>query len=204
MENYSLADVAAATGNNGGFCGGNGEWLGMIFLFALVFGFGRNGFGYGGNGGGEPVTESGLCNAMNFNNLENAVGRLGNMQSLQFTQLTNGLANAGYENLRNFNSIQSSIDNCCCGINQNIDALRYEGALNTASINANTTAGIQKILDKMCEDRFAAQNNRIQSLELQLALSGVVRYPNGYTYNAGPSPFCGGCCNGNGVGIGNI
>lgn len=27
-------------------------------------------------------------------------------------------------------------------------------------------------------------------------MNNVVRYPNGFTYNAGMSPFCGGCCSG--------
>ena len=31
---------------------------------------------------------------------------------------------------------------------------------------------------------------KIQSLELAQAMNGVVRYPNGWTYNAGTSPFC--------------
>jgi len=44
-------------------------------------------------------------------------------------------------------------------------------------------------------DKFEAMQNRINQLELQNALAGVVRYPNGWTYNAGNSPFCGGCTN---------
>jgi len=40
-----------------------------------------------------------------------------------------------------------------------------------------------------------AMQNRINQLELQNALQGVVRYPNGFTYNAGASPFCGCGCN---------
>lgn len=76
--------------------------------------------------------------------------------------------------------------------------MRYEAALNTASINANTTAQTQKILDALCADKLAAQSARIQQLELNQALCGVVRYPLSMTYNAGFSPFCHnqGCCNG--------
>lgn len=71
--NYSLADVAAATrgANDYDSMGAGGWWV--IILFALIFGYGNNGFG--GRGGypyGEPVTEAGLCNSMNFNNLEDA------------------------------------------------------------------------------------------------------------------------------------
>lgn len=49
----SAADVAAVTGNNGGFGFGNGDgawWLLVLFLFA--FGGGWNNNGFGGNGGG--------------------------------------------------------------------------------------------------------------------------------------------------------
>lgn len=93
---------------------------------------------------------------------------------------------------------------CCCaqkllmteqnaGTNANIAQSRYEAAMNTAAINANTTAQTQKILDAMAQNRIEAMQNRINQLELAQATSNVVRYPNGWTYNAGPSPFCGGC-----------
>lgn len=56
MPDYSLADIAAATGNggnnngnNGGFGDGNGAWW-LLVLFALLGGFGNNGNG-GGRGG---------------------------------------------------------------------------------------------------------------------------------------------------------
>ena len=65
--------------------------------------------------------------------------------------------------------------------------------MNTASINANTTAQAQRIIDAITENKVEAMQNRINQLELQNALQGVVRYPNGWTYNAGNSPFCGGC-----------
>ena len=61
-----------------------------------------------------------------------------------------------------------------------------------AQSNANTTAGIQKILDKMCEGEKAQMAARIQQLELREAMQGVVRYPTAYTYSAGRNPFCAG------------
>ena len=103
---------------------------------------------------------------------------------------------------------------CCCdtkmliaetgaGINAGIAQNRYEAAMNTAAINANTTAQTQKILDAISSNRIDDLQNRINQLELQNATSNVVRYPNAWTYNAGPSPFCSynpGC--GCGVGFG--
>jgi len=65
--------------------------------------------------------------------------------------------------------------------------------MQTAEINANTTAQTQKVLDAIMGNRIEAMQNRINQLELQNQLAGVVRYPNGWTYNAGTAPFCGGC-----------
>lgn len=69
----------------------------------------------------------------------------------------------------------------------------YDAALRDAATNANITAQGQKILDAIMGNKIEAMQNRINQLELQNQLQGVVRYPNGWTYNAGNSPFCGGC-----------
>ena len=80
-----------------------------------------------------------------------------------------------------------------CNILRAIDGINYNAAMNTASINANTTAVGQKILDAIVGNKMEAMQNRINQLELQNQLQGVVRYPSGWTYNAGNNPFCGGC-----------
>ena len=67
--------------------------------------------------------------------------------------------------------------------------------MQTASINENTTAQIQKVLDAITANKIEAMQNRINQLELQNQLGNVVRYPNGFVYNAGQSPFCGCGCN---------
>lgn len=73
--------------------------------------------------------------------------------------------------------------------------------MNTAAINANTTAQTQKILDALSADKISALQGRINQLELQNAVAGVVRYPTAMTYAYNANPFCGcnaGCgCNGN-------
>ena len=193
MENLSAADVAAVThpgyGCNDGFgFGGGGLWL--FAILALMWGgggvFGRNGVD------GRVATVEDLANQSNFTRLEGQV--LANGQAIQSTatNLYNGICNLGYEMASKFGETDKQIAECCCGINRNIDGVRYENAINTAAINANTTAGIQKILDKLCEDRAAAQTARINQLELQQALCGVVRYPLSTTYNAGV-PFAQPC-----------
>jgi hypothetical protein len=85
---------------------------------------------------------------------------------------------------------------CCCSVQRAIDGVNYNNALNTAAINENTTAQTQKILDAITGNRMADMQNQINQLQLQQAVSGVVRYPSASTYYAGTNPFCGCGCPG--------
>ena len=109
-------------------------------------------------------------------------------------------------------AVQQGIANqneCCCqtkqliqgvaaDINAGIAQNRYDAALNTAAINATTTAQTQKILDAITGNRMADMQSQINALELQNQLASVVRYPNN-TFYAVPSP-----CFNTGCGCGNI
>lgn len=205
----SLGDAMALTGERGNGFGGNGDWLAMIFLFALIFGFGGNGWGGRTAPAEPPVTESGLCNAMNFNDLQNTVGRGFDMVDTRFTNTQNGLANLGYQELQNTMATQATINGvgadlasqistvasqqaqCCCQTQRAIDGVNYANAMNTAQIEQSVNAGTQKILDAICGNRMQDMQNQINQLQLQASLAGVVRYPTNFAYSAGPSPFCG-------------
>ena len=71
---------------------------------------------------------------------------------------------------------------CCCNTLRAIDSVKYDNLQNT-----------NKILEAMSQNKIEALQSKVQSLELAQATGNVVRYPNAWTYNAGPSPFCGGC-----------
>ncbi len=195
-DGVSLADIAAVTDkNNDGMFGssGGGMWI-FALLILLLIGGGGGFFGGGRNVNGTPVTEAGLCNAMNFNNLENAVGRLNDSLQSDYMGLQNGLCNLGYETLRNFNNTQQQLAECCCTTQRAIDGVNYNGAINTAAINANTTAQTQKVLDAIQQNKIESLQAQVQQLQLQAQMTGVVRYPNGYVYTAGNSPFCANGC----------
>lgn len=170
---------------------GDGSFM-WIFALLILF-WGGNGWGNRGNG----VTEADLCNANSFNELKNSVGRLSDQTANMYTGLQNGLCNLGYTNLENFNATQRQLADCCCTTQRNIDGVRFDMANYTAAINANTTAQTQKILDTLCQNKIEAQAQRINQLELQQAMCGVVRYPQATTYTAGVNPYftsgCG-CC----------
>lgn len=191
----SLADIAAVTDKTNGMFGGadGGMWI-FALLILLMIGGGGGFFGGTRNLNGEPVTEAGLCNAMNFNNLENSVGRLNDNVQHNYQGLQNGLSNLGYETLRNFNAAQTQLADCCCTTQRAIDGVNYNGAINTASINANTTAQTQKILDALAQNKIDTLQAQVNQLQLQSAMCGVVRYPNATTYTAGFNPvFNSGC-----------
>lgn len=193
MDSGLTASDVALLNNDNGFGGGNSfMW---IFALLILFWGGNGNWGNDGNRGVEPVTEATLSNAMNFNNLENSVGRISDtMQSNQMainrdlctglSALSNEIDQVRYDNLQNSMTTQRNID----GVNYNI-------AQSAASINANTTAQVQKVLDTLCSNQMNAMQNQINALQLQNAVAGVVRYPNGMTYSAGVSPFCNCNCN---------
>jgi hypothetical protein len=192
MEGTGIQPVMnLGAGYNDGF-GNNFIWL--FAILALMWG--GNGF-FGGGNGGRYATVEDLSNQSNFSRLEDQVRANGQLTQSVATNIYNGICDLGYEMANKFGETNTHLAECCCGINRNIDAVRYENALNTASINANTTAGVQRILDQLCADKAAAQAARINQLELQQALCGVVRYPLATTYNAG-YPFSCGCGNFNG------
>jgi hypothetical protein len=188
MDNMSLADIAAVTRNNNeGFGDGNGWWIILILLFAL----GGNGFGYG-RGDGRCATVEDVNNSANFTRLENQVRFNENAIQNGFSNTFNGIANLGYRELENFSTLRydnaigqkelaAQIAACCCETKGLIQA---EGAATRALIQ---------------ENKIEALRDKVNALELQGALCGVVRYPTGMTYTAGASPFCATAC-----GCGNI
>lgn len=203
MENgLTPSDVALLNNNDGN------SWIWIIALF-FIFGM-SNGFGNGYQP--QYATQDFVQNGFNFNDLQNQ-----NRDIL--TAITNGTAQAvaatnqaKYDNINVAKDIQAALTaqlndvrameqniignqtECCCNTLRALDGVNYNAAINTASINATTTAQTQKILDALATDKMEAMQNRINQLELQSAMSNVVRYPNGFTYNAGQSPFCAGCC----------
>ena len=189
MDYPSPADIKAVTDGDDGMFGGGSILLVLVLFFVLMMGGGNWG------GRGNAVTEADLCNANSFSELKAGVARNGDAISGMYTGLQNGLSNLGYETLRNFNTLQAQLADCCCTIQRGIDSVNYNGAINTSNIIQAQERGTQKILDAICGNRMADMQNQINQLQLQAALCGVVRYPNAITYNAGTSPFFGGCCN---------
>lgn len=198
MDGTSLSDIAAVVrGNEDSDGWGGGAWW-IIVLFLFMFGNGWN------KTNGDPITEAGLCNAMNFNNLENAVGRMSDQNQMQTSTITSGISDLGYalqnsinaigkENALGQSNISQQIASCCCETQRAIESVNYNAANNTAAINANTTAAVQKVLDTIQQDKIDTLQAQVNQLQLETALCGVVRYPNATTYTAGYNPYYRSC-----------
>lgn len=188
MESMSPADMRAVLDGRYGYGDGfgmGGGWFAWILLFAL---FGGNGFGWG-NRGGNPVTESDLCNANSFNDLKSSVRNISDQVSGMNIGLTKGLCDFGYTTLEQFNNVEQQIAACCCQNERIALENRYLASQNTAEINANTTAQVQKVLDALCGNRMADMQNQINQLQLQAALCGIPR-TNPYGYGIYAYPAC--------------
>lgn len=195
MENMSLSDIAAVTrGNDCDGWGGGSWWIIVLFLFAFMGG------GFGWNRQGEfgqyatAASQQEILFGQQFGQLND-----------RLTNIGNGICNLGYEMQGNIgqlgkemalaqgatnttvmqtaNDLQRQLADCCCTTQRAIDG-----------VNANLEAKFAALTKSQLEQRIAEQSARIASLEMDNRMYGVVRYPNGYSYNAGPSPFCGGCC----------
>lgn len=202
---YSLSDVVAAMGGNGGFGGNGGLWA-ILFLFVLMGG------GMWGNRQ-NVATQDMVQNSFNYSNLLDQNRDILNSVAATGAQAVAATNQAKYDNINVAKDIQVALtaelgrletaganilakqNECCCNTLRAIDGVNYANAQNTASINANTTAQVQKILDAITGNRIADMQNQINQLSLANQMLGVVKYPMQTTYNSGVNPFCncGGC-----------
>lgn len=192
-NNYTLSDISAVTGGMNGL-GGNNSLVTLLLLFALISG---NGFGWNNRGDyGQYATAASqqeILFGQQFQNLDNKMDRLGNGIADATFALNNSIKDGNY-------ATQTAIKDCCCTTQRNIDSVRFDMSNYACDIKAVDTANTQKILDALAQNKIETLQGRVNQLELQAAMCGVVRYPNAMTYTAGGSPFCnynGGCGCGN-------
>lgn len=174
--NYSLADIAAATGgnrNSDGFGDGNGWW---IILFLLICGWGGYGFGggYGAGGFNSPAgqgfaTRSDIDAALATQGIESGINGIGTQLCNGFAGVNSAIANLGYQNQQ-----------CCCDLKQAIGDVNYNMAAQT-NILQNTVnngfrdvieaqnAGTQRIIDTITQDKIQSLQTELQSAQLQLS-----------------------------------
>lgn len=194
MDNMSLSDIAAVTRDGDGWGSGSWIWVVIIFLFAFMNGgmWNRNGdYGqYATAASQQEILFGQHFGQLNdrLTNIGNGICSLGYEMQGNIGQLGKEMAlaqnNTNMAIMQTGNNIQSQMAECCCTLQRNADA-----------INANIDNKFAALEKSQLEQRIAEQSARIASLEMDSRLCNFVRYPNGYVYTAGNSPFCG-CNNG--------
>ena len=197
----SLSDIAAVTNGRDGFGGNDGAWwLIILFLFAFAGGWNRNGFGgNGGNDGGygygapymvsdvqRGFDQSAVMSSLNGINsaistgFANAEVSRCNSQANILQTLNNNQA----ATLASMNGLASQFANCCCenrlGLaNLSADIAR-EACADRATVSngvrdiiANQNAGIQTIIDKLCQQEIDALKTQNANLQTQINLANM-------------------------------
>lgn len=181
--------------------------FGFLILALLFLGNG-GGFGWGGNGNNNAIQNDinrgfdsqntmaqtrDILSAVTNGTAQTIAASTANAQNA-INAIKDG--NAGI--IREFGNVETALtalagkqQECCCNTLRAIDSVNYNGAVNTAAINATSTANAQKILDALAQSKIESLQSKVQTLELAQAMNGVVRWPSSLAYNAGPSPFCG-------------
>ena len=193
MDNGFAEGYAVGQGNANNNGWGNGawgaEWLWIIVLFAL---FGNNGWGFGGNGGGNIGYELGKVATSNdvavgfaqnatlssLNDLK--LGQAGIQQTLcqGFNGVNTAVLQAQNATEKGFAQVGYQIADCCCQTQRAIDGVNYNMAKNTCDItNAIHTStrdiidaqrdGTNAILNFLTQDKIATLQAENQSLKFQ-------------------------------------
>ena len=203
MDSTGITPVMPV-GDMGGF-GGNG-FMG-IFGLLILLGLFSGGFGGGFGGGSQQYAtrdqvQNGFDNQNMMGQTRDIMGAVtsGTAQTIaastqNATNAINAIKDGNASLIREFGTVESALtalggnmQSCCCNILRSIDEVNYNGAINTAAINANTTAQTQKIIDAIMGNRMADMQNQINALQLQAATSNVLRFPNSWTYAGGVFP----------------
>ena len=209
MDNgLSAADVALLNNGNG-MWGDGGAFMWIFALLILANG------GFGGWGGNNVANALGFENLATSNEVQRgfdnqnamanqreilAAVNAGTAQSVATTNQTFHDTLMANQNL--YNEVARDIsalglgqanllanqNECCCSTKQLIMQSNYDGAMRDAATNANFTAQIQSVKDMIAQDKIEALQAQVSQLQLAQATSGVLRFPNTWTYGAGQFP----------------
>lgn len=196
-DGYSLADIAAATGNNNG--NGNGmfgdNWAWIIVLF-LIFAWGGFGNGFGRNNGsvadnyvlasdfatiqrqlsdgfGDLTAQSryiqnGLCDGFYAMNTSLLNG---------FAGVNNAIMTNGYETRNAINNLSSDLASCCCQTQRAIDGVNYNLATNTCALQNTMNMNTRDIVDTV-NANYRALHDEIVANKLEMKNDRIAEQQN--------------------------
>ena len=210
-------------GYNDGWGGNNSFWIVILFLAMM---WGGNGFGWGNNNGFQNAigyenlatsnevqrgfdNQNSMANEREILASINANALQGMQNANQNTQYITGTLNDKYNELqRDIAGVamqqqqgMAAQQQCCCEtkmlISETASQARYDSAMQNNAVLQAIQAEGNATRQMIQQDKIDGLQQKVQTLEMQNAMSGVVKYPMSTAYNAGFNPFCNcnnGCC----------
>lgn len=204
-------------GNGYGYgdCWGGSCWWIVLLFFAMMWGgngmWGNNGFqnaiGYENLATSNEV-QRGFDNQNSMANQRDILAAVSNnalqemQNSNQNTQYITGQVNDKYNELQRDiagvamtqQAAMGQQAQCCCEtkmlISETAANQRYESAMQNNAIIQAVQAEGNATRQMIQQDKIDSLQQKVQTLEMQNAMAGVVRYPMSTAYNAGYNPFC--------------
>lgn len=176
MTGLSASDVAMLSGNCNDRNNFFGEDMWAFLMFAMVFGWGDGGFGWGGGRRNNTdlqgmATRADINEAFALNGLNNGLDTLKDGQVAGFNSVNAGLANLGYR-----------MQECCCAEQRAIDGVNYNMAKNTCDItsaikdvNYNMSTGFNAVIQNTHNDadRIIAKMDTMETARLQREIQAL-------------------------------
>lgn len=171
---FTMPVMPATGGYSDGGAWGDGGWLWIIVVFALLFGWGNNGLGGFGcnNGGGYVATaaiqadiQRGFDNSAVISKLDGISNGLcdgfysmNNSMLTGFNGINTNIMQTGYgiqqainadtvANMQNTNALQSQLANCCCETREAIQGVNYNMATNTCALQNTMNTNTRDIIE---------------------------------------------------------
>lgn len=196
-----IAAVTGSNGGFGNWGGDGAWWLIILFLFIFNGNWGNWGGGYG-NGGTYSEVQRGFDQSAVMGGLSGIQSAVTNGFVDTASSLCNGFAgvNAAISNgfaqseiaanarqmadMQQAFGLQSQLAQCCCDNRLASADLKYTIATENCAdrtaladglrdVLESQSAGVQRILDQMCNDKIDAKNERIADLERQLTMANL-------------------------------
>lgn len=186
---YGVAGGSGGSGNNGF---GEGSWIWILVIFALLFGWGNNGNNGGGNGGGgstqfvpysvggygcDGAVQRGFDQQAVITKLDGLTYGLSDSTYALNNAINNGFFGVQQTLCQGFNGVSREIADCCCKTQSELGDIKYQIATqacdtrhaisdSTRDIIDSQNAGTRAILDFLTTDKIASLQAENQNLRL--------------------------------------
>ncbi len=191
--NMNVVPAGGAGYGGDGFLGGNGAWWLIILLL-----FANNGWGgFGGFGGGmmpwmmgTQQTNTDVQRGFDQSAIMGGLNGITTAVSNGFANAEISRCNAQANTMQAMNSLASGLQNCCCenragladlkytvatencadrtALSEGLTSMMMANSANTQNLMNTMNAGIQTVMDKICQLELDAKNQQIAELQAQL------------------------------------